>query len=360
MKIDLKESKKIQKYNGINLDKKEVKINKKNYKLNECYSLTSSFSKFDEENIILRNPNIKLRIDIIYHLFLSNVSRFTKLGLILPCFVFLFISLISFSSVLILQNKGNFGFAPLNDNQLMFIYFISIFMFFIFLIYLYKIVIKKEVVFFTKKNGQNRLKHLSKKDYKKMIEIFKKNIEKERNKFEYLESESLIIRQFKETDENDVFEFLSNDNFIRYTSTSKAKNRYDAFRFIQSRLNEYKKNCFHVLAIEKKDENKVIGYIGLSREDYSKYTCEIIYGINEPYWHKGFMSEAVKRYLEYLKTLKFDYIFGGHIKENINSGKVMMKNGFVRYPLKDNSMIIRGNEYEILTYLYEFNKEGTN
>ena len=353
MKIDLKLSKKILKYNGINIDKKEMKIGKKNLRINEYYSLASNFSKFDNENIILRNPKLKLRIDLIYHLFLTNVSKFTKLGLILPCFVFLIISLISFSSAFFLQNKRNFGFVPFNDNQLMFLYFISIFLFLIFLIYLYKIVVKKEVVFFSKKNGQNRLVHLSQKEYKKMIEIFEKNIKKDREKFDFIESERLIIRQFRENDENDVFEFLSNENFIRYTSTSMAKNHYDSFKFIQNRLIEYEKNCFHVLAIEKKDENKVIGYIGLSREDYSKYTCEIIYGINEPYWRMGIMSEAVKRYLEFLKDKKMEYIFGGHIKENINSGKVMMKNGFIRYPKKDNNMIIRGKEYEILSYIYD-------
>ena len=47
------------------------------------------------------------------------------------------------------------------------------------------------------------------------------------------------------------------------------------------------------------------------------------------------------------------YIFAGHVKENMNSGKVLLKNGFVRYPIKDNVMMIKGENKEIVSYILE-------
>lgn len=350
--IDLKESQKILKMSGIDLEKKHLKMGNKIYSKNEYLSISSSFKVFTSENINLYNSEFKHRIDVIYHLFLVNVLKFTKLGLILPCFVFLLISLISFSSAFFYQNKGNFGFGTLNGPQIEFLYFVSIFMFLIFAIYLYLICVKKEVIYYTKKNGQNRLRHISKAEFFEMLEIFHKNIKNEQEKFNILESERLKIRQFNYNDKNDVFEFLKNDMFIRFLNIKKAKNEEDALTFIYNNMDYYDKNLFYKLAIELKSENKVIGFIGLSKNDLSKSTCQVIYGINEPYWGQGYVLEALKIYMDYLKNVGMKYIFAGHVKENVNSGKVMTKYGFIRYPKKDYQMQINGENKEIISYIY--------
>lgn len=357
-KIDIKESKKILELNHINLREKQFKIKNKMYSKNEYLSMCSTFNIFENEKISLRNPYIKHRIDIIYHLFLVNVFKFTKLGLFLPCFVFLLISLISFSSGIFYQNKGNFGFGTLNEAQIAFLYFVSVFMFLIFIIYLCLIVFKKELVFYTKKNGQNRLKHISKKEFVEMKEKFKKNIKKSAQKFKILDSKRLIIRQFNYEDRKGVYEFLKNDSFVRYLNMKKAISEDEASRFIFENMDFYEKNLFYKLAIELKSENKVIGFIGLSKNDLSESTCQVIYGINEPYWGQGIVLEALNIYMNYLNSIGMKYIFAGHIKENVNSGKVMLKYGFKRYPKKDYNMIVKGENKEILTYIYENAREN--
>lgn len=356
-KINYKEAKKILKMNGINIEKKYIKFEKKLINTNEYLSMVCSYGIFNKENICLKNSKINYRISIIYHLFLANVFKFTKFGLILPCFVFLIISLISFSLGLFLQNKGNFGFIEMNEAQLQFLFFIAIFLFAIFLIYLYKILILKQKAFFSKKGGQNRLVYISEKRYIEMLEIFEENIKKDSEKFAVLESNNLKIRCFNEEDKEDVYEFLKNDNFLRYLNMKKALNIDDSCKFIQENLNFYANNLYYKLALVQKDDNKVIGFIGLSKNDYSFNTCQVIYGINEPYWNKGYTSEALKVYVEYLKKIGMKYIFAGHVKENMNSGKVLLKNGFVRYPKKDNIMKIKGENKEIVSYVLECESE---
>lgn len=352
-KIEIKESKKILKINGIDVEKQDIKIGDKLININEYLSDACSYGIFDEENIVLKNKKFQYRKAIIYHLFLANVSKFTKFGLILPCFVFLIISLISFSFGLFLQNRGNFGFIDMNEAQLQFLFFIAIFLFVIFLIYVYKILILKQRAYFIKKGAQNRLVFIGENKYKEMVKIFEKNIEKESEKFDVLNTKNLIIRSFKESDQNDVFEFLINEQFLRYLNMKKANNMDDACIFIQENLNYYANDLYYKLAIEQKEDKKVIGFIGLSKNDYSFNTCQVIYGINEPYWNKGYTSEALKVYLEYLKNKGMKYIFAGHVKENMNSGKVLLKNGFVRYPIKDNVMMIKGENKEIVSYILE-------
>ena len=155
-----------------------------------------------------------------------------------------------------------------------------------------------------------------------------------------------------------MYEFLKNDSFVRYLNMKKAISEDEASKFIFENMDFYEKNLFYKLAIELKSENKVIGFIGLSKNDLSESTCQVIYGINEPYWGQGIVLEALNIYMNYLNSIGMKYIFAGHIKENVNSGKVMLKYGFKRYPKKDYNMIIKGENKEILTYIYENAREN--
>lgn len=345
-------SKKILELNGININKKTIDFDGKKIKTNEYLNLQTNFLNLSINNLSLKKSKNNLRIDLISHLFFINVFKFSKFGLILPCFVFLIISLISFSSGCFFQNKANFGFIEFNEIQIGFIMFVGVFCFLFFLIYLYFLIVKKEKVFYTKINGQNRLKHLSNYEYKKMMDFFDEKIDNFNNIFKKIETNRLIIRQFNESDIKDVYEFLKNENFCRYLNIKCSDNYDDSIVFVQKCMEDYHKNLFFKLAIELKEENKVIGFIGLSKMDLSKETCQVIYGINEAFWGKGIVKEALDEYLIYLKSLNYKYIFAGHVKENVNSGKVLVKCGFERHCIKDYVMNIKKESKNIVSYVY--------
>ncbi|KAB7788499.1 GNAT family N-acetyltransferase [Bifidobacterium cebidarum] len=67
-------------------------------------------------------------------------------------------------------------------------------------------------------------------------------------------------------------------------------------------------------------------------ERYGKYlgdnALELGYWIGRPFWGKGYMPEALNAVLEYaFDTLHKDAVWGGHYKENAQSGRVMEKCG---------------------------------
>jgi ribosomal-protein-alanine N-acetyltransferase len=168
--------------------------------------------------------------------------------------------------------------------------------------------------------------------------------------FKQLETNRLIIREFNISDASDYFSFASNEKVLKYLSSNALKSLDEAHTLIIKTRLEYMQGLIFKLAIVLKESNKVIGYIGLSKYDLSIYTCQIVYAIHEDYWSKGYVSEAVKEFVAYLKAVGKTLIIAGHVKENEASGKVLLKNGFKRDPSRDTQMIINNELKSIINY----------
>ncbi len=148
-----------------------------------------------------------------------------------------------------------------------------------------------------------------------------------------LETERLILRNFKPTDIEDYWEYVQMPNvgpragWPAYTDKQKA---IDWLENVECK----KPNQF---AIVLKDENKVIGsvdlmecvgsrYEGMGVEDGAK---EIGFVLSETYWGRGIVTEAARAVLSYaFDVLGIQNIYIGHAKANIGSGKVQDKLGF--------------------------------
>ncbi len=147
-----------------------------------------------------------------------------------------------------------------------------------------------------------------------------------------LESERLLLRNFKMTDLDDYYEYASMPNvgpragWPFYTDKEKAKDRLE--------LEQTKE---HQFAIVYKPDNKVVGsvelmdckldrYPNLKIEDGAK---EIGFVLSENYWGKGIMTESAKMVTDFaFRVLDVPVIYIGHAEANIGSGKVQDKIGF--------------------------------
>lgn len=147
-----------------------------------------------------------------------------------------------------------------------------------------------------------------------------------------LETERLILRNFKESDLEDYWEYVQMENvgpragWPAYTDKEKARERliYETTQ----------KNQF---AIVLKSENKVIGSVELMECSNNRYTNlnieegskEIGAVLSEKYWGKGYMPEAVKEVMRYaFIDLNVPVIYCGHAKANTNSSRLQDKCGF--------------------------------
>ncbi len=148
------------------------------------------------------------------------------------------------------------------------------------------------------------------------------------NSFPALETDRLILRGLREDDLEQLILMLNNENVskqvfsIAYPFTMKhAKERFNSIH------DGYREQRMFVFSIALKENDLVIGQIGLHPDEKHNH-AEIGYVLGEPYWGKGFMTEAIHKVLEYgLKDRKFHKIFATHYIDNPASGRCMAKAG---------------------------------
>ncbi len=90
-----------------------------------------------------------------------------------------------------------------------------------------------------------------------------------------------------------------------------------------------------VLALELKENGKVIGSLGLEEREHISEEAQgtqgwgIDYVLSKAYWGRGLMPEAVKAVIDYcFHTLGYDWLICSHFLWNSQSRRVIEKCGF--------------------------------
>ncbi len=106
-----------------------------------------------------------------------------------------------------------------------------------------------------------------------------------------LETERLVIRRFKEEDWEDLYEYISDEEVVRYEP-------YQAFS-IEASQNEAKSRAENpaFLAVCLKENNKLIGNIYFAKQEFK--TWEIGYVFNRSYQGRGYATEAANAVIAY-------------------------------------------------------------
>ena len=167
-----------------------------------------------------------------------------------------------------------------------------------------------------------------------------------------IETQRLIIRNFKEDDLEDFIELTSNKKVCEMCNwphfTDRETLKYSLIAQICKSLH---------FAIVLKNENKLVGAIELLNCKNAKglvdeKTKEIAFMLNENYWNNGIMTEAIDAVVNYaFEVLNLTTIIGGYFEENNLSQKVQAKLGF---KINNNKEIYNGNNQLIR---YELTKE---
>ncbi len=152
-----------------------------------------------------------------------------------------------------------------------------------------------------------------------------------------IETERLILRNYTEADIQDYWEYVSQPNvgprcgWPVYTEMEKAMERL-----------KYETTKPFQFAIELKDNHKVIGAIELAQTKRCTTEQEREIGclLNENYWGKGIMTEAMKAIIKFgFDKMGLKVIIAGHTEPNIGSGKVQLKCGLKPYKrIKDDGV----------------------
>ena len=146
-----------------------------------------------------------------------------------------------------------------------------------------------------------------------------------------LETKRLILRELEQGDQKQLIEGINNLNISKWLLVVPYPyNKKDADWWIKNCIKNYKKKDkeTYPLAIELKEEKKIIGGIGL--DDINKFQgrASVGYWIAEPYWKKGYASEALSELLKFaFNKLKLRRIEANVFVGNPASGKLLEKFG---------------------------------
>lgn len=141
-------------------------------------------------------------------------------------------------------------------------------------------------------------------------------------------TERLRLRLFTEADAQNVVELCNNYNL--YKSTLHLPYPYSiecALSWIANHEQNFELDQLYEFAITDKESGQLYGAIAITNDKQHK-NGEIGYWIGEPYWGKGYGTEAAKAVIEFaFKEKHYHRVYGRYFKTNPASGKVMEKCG---------------------------------
>ncbi len=136
------------------------------------------------------------------------------------------------------------------------------------------------------------------------------------------ETERLILRRYKKEDIQDLFEYLSDQEVVKYEPYKPLT------------LNEAKENLAwristdEIISVELKDSHKMIGNVYMGKRDFE--ALEIGYVFNRNYWGHGYAAESCSALIGQAFSNGIHRIYAECDPDNRNSWKLLEALGFQR------------------------------
>lgn len=144
-----------------------------------------------------------------------------------------------------------------------------------------------------------------------------------------IQTERLVLRQFRHDDYRDMFKWASNPEVVKYLSYDPHETLEVSKAVTDMWVEAYESPETYNWAIEF--QKKVIGNISVVAMESECFSCHLGWQIDVPFWNQGIMTEAAQAIVNYLfEIVGFDRITSGHDIRNIGSGRVMEKIGMIR------------------------------
>lgn len=135
-----------------------------------------------------------------------------------------------------------------------------------------------------------------------------------------METERLIIDPIRAADKEDYFINISHDKKVLENFICRYADTLEDFDFSSYPGRQ------ELFAIRLKETGRLIGIILYF--DEKEDSCEIGYGIGSAFWNRGYATEAVRRFLEYLFREKgMQTVYASFFTGNDASRRVMEKSG---------------------------------
>lgn len=163
-----------------------------------------------------------------------------------------------------------------------------------------------------------------------------------------LETERLLLRNYKEEDFSDIMEYFSNEEVSRYEDFYPMSENQ-----VKKIIAEWK-NMDNRFVAELKECHKVVGSVGYWIDEDGHHCID--YDFNPEFGGNGYATEACEALLHYLfHTKEISEVYGDCDVRNEASWKLLERLGFERMQKLDNQSYkndANGQPIIIQTYLY--------
>ncbi|MGK2860880.1 MAG: GNAT family N-acetyltransferase [Chitinophagaceae bacterium] len=161
-------------------------------------------------------------------------------------------------------------------------------------------------------------------------------------KLTILKTDRLVLRPLKNQDEQEIYFLRSDPQVNEYLVAPIAKNIDDAWAFIQKIISGYLNNECTYWGITLKTDDKLIGTICIWNIDQAENKAEVGYVLRPAFQKKGLMQEALSKVIEYgFTVMKLQALDAVLHPDNINSARLLEKNGFVRAQQEGNEVFYK-------------------
>ncbi len=136
------------------------------------------------------------------------------------------------------------------------------------------------------------------------------------------ETERLILRRYNKEDLQDLFEYLSDREVVKYEP-------YKPMTIHEAKENlEWRIGTEEMIAVELKDSHKMIGNVYMGKRDFE--ALEIGYVFNRNYWGCGYAAESCRALIQQAFSNGVHRIYAECDPLNKSSWKLLETLGFQR------------------------------
>lgn len=149
----------------------------------------------------------------------------------------------------------------------------------------------------------------------------------------HIETERLILREFRESDVDGIYELDSNPNVHRYLGNKPITSRAEAQKTVEGVLKQYEERGIGRWIVVDKETGEFMGWSGLrlnteyNMNGFTRY-YDVGYRLIERFWGKGYATESGKAAVKYgFETMQLPEIYATTEIGNQGSHNALLKIG---------------------------------
>jgi ribosomal-protein-alanine N-acetyltransferase len=171
------------------------------------------------------------------------------------------------------------------------------------------------------------------------------------NNVPVLETERLRLRRLRTKDADDVFEYASDPEVVRYVIFEPHRSPADSGAYIERVLSRPPGSGSITLGMEERATGKLLGRIVIFLDSERDARGELAYALNREYWGRGYTTEAVKAVTDYgFRNLQLHRVQAACFPENPASARVLEKAGMSYEATLRQYMPIKGKYQDLQMY----------